>query len=179
MLGVRVAVRGHHKCGGMREHAGRGRSRKKRGSDVSSVRLGIGGAIGLVAALGFFIGLERELRGQAAGERTHALVCVGAAIALISARAFPGGDTARVAAGVVIGIGFLGAGMILKREGERIEGLTTAAGIWAGGSIGMAIGAGMYLLGTVTAAQVGLILGAESVLKLDERLERRRSGEGK
>jgi uncharacterized membrane protein YhiD involved in acid resistance len=70
--------------------------------------------------------------------------------------------------------------MILKREGERIEGLTTAAGLWAVGSIGLAIGAGMYLLGTVTAALVGLILMAESILRLDERLERRRGrGEGK
>ena len=138
------------------------------------------GRLVLAALLGFLIGLEREFRGQAAGERTHALVCLGAAaFALISARAFPGGDTARVAAGVVTGIGFLGAGMILKKEGERIEGLTTAAGIWAVGSIGVAIGAGMYLLGTVTAALVGLILGAERVLKLDERLERRRSREGK
>jgi uncharacterized membrane protein YhiD involved in acid resistance len=53
-----------------------------------------------------------------------------------------------------------------------IEGLTTAAGIWAVGSIGLAIGAGLYVLGTVTAALVGLILAAESVLRLDERLER-------
>jgi putative Mg2+ transporter-C (MgtC) family protein len=134
----------------------------------------------LAAALGFFIGLEREFRGQAAGERTHALVCLGsAAFALLSGWAFPGGDTSRVAAGVMTGIGFLGAGMILKKEGERIEGLTTAAGIWAVGSIGVAIGVGMYLLGIVTAVLVGLILTAESVLKLDERLERRRSGEGK
>jgi putative Mg2+ transporter-C (MgtC) family protein len=131
----------------------------------------------LAALLGFLIGLEREFRGQAAGERTHALVALGAAaFALLSGQAFPGADTARVAAGVVTGIGFLGAGMILKREGARIEGLTTAAGIWAVGSIGLAIGAGMYLLGTVTAALVGLILMAESVLKLDERLERRRAG---
>ena len=131
----------------------------------------------LAAALGFLIGLEREFRGQAAGERTHALVALGAAaFALLSARAFPGGDAARVAAGVVTGLGFLGAGMILKKEGERIEGLTTAAGLWAVGSIGLAIGAGMYLLGTVTAALVGLILAAESVLKLDERFERRRVG---
>jgi putative Mg2+ transporter-C (MgtC) family protein len=131
----------------------------------------------LAAVLGFLIGLEREFKGQAAGERTHALVALGAAaFALLSGQAFPGADTARVAAGVVTGIGFLGAGMILKREGTRIEGLTTAAGIWAVGSIGLAIGAGMYLLGTVTAALVGLILMAESVLKLDERLERRRAG---
>jgi putative Mg2+ transporter-C (MgtC) family protein len=134
------------------------------------------GRLILAAILGFLIGLERELRGQAAGERTHALVCLGAAaFALISGLAFPGGDTARVGAGVVTGIGFLGAGMILKREGVRIEGLTTAAGIWAVGSIGLAVGAGMYLLGVVTAALVGLILAAESVLRLDERIERRRA----
>jgi putative Mg2+ transporter-C (MgtC) family protein len=138
------------------------------------------GRLVLAAVLGFAIGLERELRGQAAGERTHALVALGAsAFALISARAFPGGDTARVAAGVVTGIGFLGAGMILKREGERIEGLTTAAGLWAVGSIGVAIGSGMYLLGTATAALVGLILAAEGVLKLDRRLKGKWSTEEK
>jgi len=140
-------------------------------SDVELV-----GRLVLAALLGYLIGLERELRGQAAGERTHALVALGAAaFALISGLAFPGGDTARVAAGVVTGIGFLGAGMILKREGVRIEGLTTAAGLWAVGSIGLAIGAGLYLLGTVTAALVGLILAAESILRLNERLERRRA----
>lgn len=138
------------------------------------------GRLVLAALLGFSIGLEREIRGQAAGERTHALVALGAAaFALISGRAFPGGDTARVAAGVVTGIGFLGAGMILKKEGVRIEGLTTAAGIWAVGAIGLAIGAGMYLLGIVAAVLVGLILAAESVLKLDKRLERRRAEERK
>ncbi len=138
------------------------------------------GRLVLAALLGYFIGLEREFRGQAAGERTHALVALGAAaFALLSSRAFPGGDTARVAAGVVTGIGFLGAGMILKREGEKIEGLTTAAGIWAVGAMGLAIGAGMYLLGVVTALLVGLILAAESILKLDERLERRRAKDRK
>jgi len=138
------------------------------------------GRVVLAAVLGYLIGLERELTGQAAGERTHALVALGAAaLALISGRAFPGGDTARVAAGVVTGIGFLGAGMILKKEGAKIEGLTTAAGLWAVGSMGLAIGAGMYLLGTVTAALVGLILAAESILRLDERLERRRAAANK
>jgi putative Mg2+ transporter-C (MgtC) family protein len=136
------------------------------------------GRLVLAAVLGFLIGLEREFRGQAAGERTHAIVALGAAaFALISGRAFPGGDTARVAAGVVTGIGFLGAGMILKRGGEKIEGLTTAAGIWTVGSIGVAVGAGMYLLGITTAVLVGLILGAESVLRLDERFERRRAAQ--
>ncbi|NIM05511.1 MAG: MgtC/SapB family protein, partial [Armatimonadetes bacterium] len=97
------------------------------------------GRLVLAALLGFLIGLEREFRGQAAGERTHALVALGAAaFALISPRGFPGGDATRVAAGVVTGIGFLGAGMILKKEGEKIEGLTTAAGIWAVGAIGLA-----------------------------------------
>ncbi len=138
------------------------------------------GRLVLAALLGFLIGLEREFRGQAAGERTHALVALGAAaFALISPRGFPGGDATRVAAGVVTGIGFLGAGMILKKEGEKIEGLTTAAGIWAVGAIGLAIGAGMYLLGIVAAVLVGLILAAESVLRLDERFERRRAQETK
>lgn len=133
------------------------------------------GRLILATFLGFLIGLERELRGQPAGERTHSLVALGsAAFALISPRAFPGGDAARVAAGVVTGIGFLGAGMILK-EGDEIRGLTTAAGIWAVGAIGVAVGSGMYLLGVVAALLVGLILAAETVLRLDERLERWRS----
>lgn len=131
------------------------------------------GRLVLAAFLGMLIGLERELRGQPAGERTHALASLGsAAFALISLRAFPAGDQARVAAGVVTGLGFLGAGMILK-TGEHVQGLTTAAGIWAVGAIGLAIGAGLYLLGLVTAALVGVILVLERVFRIDERLARR------
>lgn len=134
------------------------------------------GRVVLAAVLGYLIGLERELTGQPAGERTHALVCLGAAaFSLISGRAFPGGDTARVAAGVVTGLGFLGAGMILKRRGEGVQGLTTAAGIWAVGAIGLAVGAGMYLLGITTAALVGLILASDRALNLDQRLARWRA----
>lgn len=134
------------------------------------------GRVVLAAVLGYLIGLERELTGQPAGERTHALVALGAAaFALISGRAFPGGDTARLAAGVVTGLGFLGAGMILKRRGEGVQGLTTAAGIWAVGAIGLAVGAGMYLLGITTAALVGLILASDRALKLDQRLARWRA----
>lgn len=116
------------------------------------------------------------MTGQPAGERTHALVALAAAaFSLISSSAFPGGDAARVAAGVVTGLGFLGAGMILKRSGEGVQGLTTAAGIWAVGAIGLAVGAGMYLLGITTAALVGLILASDRALKLDQRLARWRA----
>lgn len=133
------------------------------------------GRLVLAAFLGFVIGLERELTGQPAGERTHALASLGAAtFAVISLKAFPGGDTARVAAGVVTGLGFLGAGMILKEGGHKVHGLTTAAGIWAVGAIGLAIGAGMYLLGIASTILVALILASERALRIDQRLARRR-----
>jgi putative Mg2+ transporter-C (MgtC) family protein len=130
------------------------------------------GRLVLAAFVGLVIGLERELVGQPAGERTHALASLGAAaFGLISLLSFPAGDQARVAAGVVTGLVFLGAGMILKRD-DRVQGLTTAAGIWAVGAIGLAIGAGLYLLGIVTALLVGVILGLERILRIDERLAR-------
>lgn len=138
------------------------------------------GRLVLATLLGFLIGLEREFAGQPAGERTHALAALGSAtFALISVAAFPGSDPARVAAGVVTGLGFLGAGMILKQEDEKIHGLTTAAGIWAVGGIGLAIGAGLYLLGTSSAILVGLLLGLERVLKIDHRLAKRKQKERK
>jgi putative Mg2+ transporter-C (MgtC) family protein len=125
--------------------------------------------------LGFLIGLERELAGQPAGERTHALTSLGAAIfGLVSLLGFPEPDPARVAAGVVTGLGFLGAGMILKERGREVHGLTTAAGIWAVGGIGLAIGAGLYLLGVAAAVLVGVVLALERLLRIDERLARRR-----
>jgi len=136
------------------------------------------GRLILAVFLGFLIGLERELAGQPAGERTHALASLGAAtFALISVTAFPGSDPARVAAGVVTGLGFLGAGMILKERGKEVHGLTTAAGIWAVGGIGLAIGAGLYLLGVTSAVLVGLLLALERLLRIDERLAMRREKE--
>ncbi len=138
------------------------------------------GRLGLATLLGFLIGLEREFAGQPAGERTHALAALGSAtFALISMMAFPGSDSARVAAGVVTGLGFLGAGMILKQGDEKIYGLTTAAGIWAVGGIGLAVGAGLYLLGVSSAILVGLLLGLERVLKIDQRLAQRKQKKGK
>lgn len=136
------------------------------------------GRLILAAFLGFVIGLERELAGQPAGERTHALAALGAAaFAVLSVTAFPGSDTARVAAGVVTGLGFLGAGMILRKEDHEVYGLTTAAGIWAVGAIGLAVGSGMYTLGITAAVLVAIILVSERVLRFDQRVSRWRSKE--
>ena len=132
------------------------------------------GRLILSAFLGFVIGFERGLAGQPAGERTHALASLGAAtFALVSQTAFSGSDPARVAAGVVTGLGFLGAGMILKERGRDVHGLTTAAGIWAVGGIGLAIGAGLYLVGTTSAVLVGLILASERLFKIEAWMARR------
>ena len=116
------------------------------------------------------IGLERELAGKVAGLRTHLLVCLGAALfTLVSIYAFEI-DTDRVAAGVVTGIGFLGAGAIIHREGGIVAGLTTAASIWMVAAIGVAAAAGLYWLAVVAMA-LTLI-----VLRLPEALLKRRGG---
>ncbi len=108
----------------------------------------------LATALGAVIGYQRERAGKQAGIRTHILISVGAAlIALISIYGFGGvGDPARVAAGVVVGVGFLGAGVILHRQGEIVAGLTTAATIWVVAGIGLAAGTGLYIIAAVTTA---------------------------
>ena len=112
----------------------------------------------LVAAfLGALIGLEREIHEHPAGMRTHLLVSLGSAgFTVLSIAAFtaPGSDPARIAAQVVSGIGFLGAGAILK-EGATVRGLTTAASLWSVAAVGMAAGAGAWLVAiTVTAIAI-------------------------
>ncbi len=114
----------------------------------------------MAAALGATIGYQRARAGKSAGLRTVVLVCVGAAL-FTMASIYGFGTTAapsRVAAGVVIGIGFLGAGAIMRREEGHIEGLTTAATIWVMAAIGLAIGAGLYLVSAVTTAIVLIVL---------------------
>ncbi len=109
----------------------------------------------LAAALGGVIGFQRERLDKPAGFRTHILIAAGAALfTVVSIMGFESDDTARVAAGIVAGIGFLGAGSIIRR-GNHIEGLTTAATIWAVAGIGMAAGAGLYII-SVTAAVIFL-----------------------
>jgi putative Mg2+ transporter-C (MgtC) family protein len=115
----------------------------------------------VAAALGGSIGLERELRERQAGLRTHLVVCVGSALfTLVSAYAFvsPKVDPTRIAAQIVSGIGFLGAGAII-RQGLSVRGLTTAATLWLVAAIGMASGAGYYDAAVIATAGALFTLG--------------------
>ncbi len=104
------------------------------------------------------VGLEREVSLKPAGLRTHILVGLGSTLlTILSLRAFPGSDIARVAASIIIGIGFLGAGTIVKTT-EKVIGLTTAASLWIVACIGIAIGAGFYLLAAVTTILAFIVL---------------------
>ena len=105
----------------------------------------------LAGVLGGLIGAEREFRAKVAGTRTHLLVALGSALMmLVSQHGFGGvGDPGRVAAQIVSGIGFIGAGAIMVDK-HAIHGLTTAAGIWVAAGIGMASAAGLYVLAVVT-----------------------------
>ena len=110
----------------------------------------------LATGLGAAIGYQRERYGKPAGLRTHMLICIGAALFTIaSIHGFGiGADPARVAAGIVAGIGFLGAGAIIRRGEGIIAGLTAAATIWAVAAVGIAAGAGLYLISGVTTAVI-------------------------
>lgn len=115
------------------------------------------GRMALAAVLAFIVGWERESQGSPAGDRTHAMVALGAAaFTSIGVESFPA-TAEKLIAGVVTGVGFLGAGMIM-REGTSVRGLTTAAGIWAMASVGVVVGAGEYLIGVALTAFVLLIL---------------------
>lgn len=106
----------------------------------------------LALICGAVVGLERELHDKAAGLRTHILVCLGACLFGILGQSltssYTEADILRIAQGLLIGVGFLGAGVIFK-EGDTIRGLTTAAGMWVIGAVGLAIGTGNYYLGVV------------------------------
>ena len=114
----------------------------------------------LAVALGAIIGYQRERTGKPAGLRTHILICAGAALfTVVSLYGFgAAADPARVAAGIVAGIGFLGAGAIIRREEGVVAGLTTAATIWAVAAIGLAAGAGLYVVSAVTTAIILIVL---------------------
>jgi len=129
----------------------------------------------LAILLGGAIGLEREFRGRPAGLRTHILVCLGATMIMIGSRSMAEYsqalseayrvqvDPGRIAAGIVTGIGFLGAGAIIRIE-DLVRGLTTAGCIWFVAALGIAIGQGLYLLATVSSVcAVAILLGLTRV----------------
>ena len=124
--------------------------------------------IRLLAAvlLGALIGYERELRAKNAGVRTHIMVSLGAALfMIISQYGFPGADkfdAARIAAGVVTGIGFIGGGIIMKRKHD-VSGLTTAASLWVTGAVGLSAGCGMYEVAILSTVLVLACLEALNV----------------
>jgi putative Mg2+ transporter-C (MgtC) family protein len=138
----------------------------------------------IAALLGGMIGLEREYREKAAGLRTHFLVALGSALFMIvSAYGFDGAlansqmrlDVSRIAAQVVSGIGFLGAGTIIFQK-NAVHGLTTAAGVWVTAAIGLTCGAGMYVL--ASSATLLVLIGLEAFNYLLKILEKRQE-EGK
>ena len=108
---------------------------------------------------GGLIGYERERMDKPAGLRTHMLVSTGSCLfTILSMYAFgSGSDPGRVAANIVVGIGFLGAGTVVHARG-KVSGLTTAASIWAVSAIGMAIGTGLYIIGIVSTVLVFIVL---------------------
>jgi putative Mg2+ transporter-C (MgtC) family protein len=117
----------------------------------------------LSAALGGAVGLEREIHRKAAGLRTGMLICMGSCFFMIIsavAATHPEDDHTRIAAQIIAGIGFLGAGVILRERGN-VLGLTTAATVWATASVGMAVGTGMYVTAVFA---TGMILFALVVL---------------
>lgn len=117
------------------------------------------------ALLGGAIGFERKRKGQIAGSRTFALISMGATLAMLVSNAIPqlfthlpnGGDPARIAAQVISGIGFLGAGAIIQTKAS-VRGLTTAAGIWVSAGIGLAIGIGLYIVAFIAMIMILITL---------------------
>lgn len=134
-------------------------------------------SIVLAVVFGIAIGLEREISGKAAGLRTNALICLGAAVFTIISRQMAAGtnaSTTRIAAQIVTGVGFLGAGAII-RDRAGVLGLTTAATIWLVASIGMACGAGFYALAAIsTILAIAVLTGLN---KLEKPLAHRRKNQ--
>lgn len=128
--------------------------------------------LGLAALLGMIVGYERERQNQPAGLRTHTILAIGSCLAMtisinIAMQFYPqvpNGDPGRIAAQVVSGIGFLGAGAIL-RYGTNVKGLTTATSLWTTAIVGLAVGAGHYFAATAAIAALLLVLVVLNMLE--------------
>lgn len=140
-------------------------------SDPASIQvmLGVLLKLGIGAVLGGAIGYERERSGRPAGIRTHMLLVIGVVLFSEVSKAFGDGDPGRIAAQIVTGVGFLGAGTIL-RLGVEIKGLTSAASLWAASAIGMAISAGGAFLLVAVGATALTLLTLAYVSVLERRL---------
>ncbi|WP_073107948.1 MgtC/SapB family protein [Pollutimonas bauzanensis] len=135
--------------------------------------------LAMAILLGAAIGYERELRGKAAGLRTHMLVSLGAAIFILAPmqRGMSVADASRVLQGIIAGIGFLGAGAIIKMSDHgRIKGLTTAASIWVAAAIGIAAGMGLEATAVVSTLAVLFILVV--VRRLEDNIDRKEKSKG-
>ena len=134
------------------------------------------GRMALATALGYAIGFEREWRGKPAGERTFALIALGAAgFTALGVEEFFG-EASRIIQGVVTGVGFLGAGLIFREATGSVLGLTTAAAAWAVAAVGVLVGAGAYLAGILATVLVLFILELNR-LPIMRRFDARRKRE--
>jgi putative Mg2+ transporter-C (MgtC) family protein len=113
----------------------------------------------LATVFGGLVGLERSFRRREAGVRTYASVAMGACVFALISQHIPGAEPSRMAANIVVGVGFLGAGIIIQ-DGARTYGLTTAASVWATAAIGTGVGYGMYVLSALCTVMLFLILAA-------------------
>lgn len=126
----------------------------------------------LAAVLGILVGVEREISHKPAGLRTHALVSLGACLFTIVSISYFKIDPARVAAGIVAGIGFIGGGSIIATKGQ-VQGITTAASLWCVAAIGLAAGAGAYVLAVVSAVLVFGILWLKRAEKTPQEKDKK------
>jgi putative Mg2+ transporter-C (MgtC) family protein len=133
--------------------------------------------LGYALLMGGFLGMEREVHKKVAGLRTHMIVCLSSALLMVLSTDVAtdmglGGDPTRIAAGVMTGIGFLGAGTIIK-HGATVHGLTTAASIWTSAAVGLAVGAGYYLASALvvllTLFTLLLVQRADEYLRIHRR----------
>jgi putative Mg2+ transporter-C (MgtC) family protein len=141
-----------------------------RGIPPQPVLIGITIRLLVAAIIGGVLGIERTLTGKQAGLRTHMLVCLGSAIFMMVASEAGRSIDTRIVQGIATGIGFVGAGAILKIEDrEKVKGLTTAANIWLTAALGTSVGAGQYYLPLAGVVLAWLILGV--VDRLEHKLE--------
>lgn len=125
--------------------------------------------------IGGLLGWERGLKHRGAGLRTHMLVCIGSCLIMITNhyvfQVFNAGDPVRLAAQVVSGIGFLGAGTIIVTHRSQIRGLTTAAGLWASAGVGLALGVGFYEAAVISAAAIMVVMTL--MQRIDTKMHRK------